>query len=104
MITLASYVCPKDMLVEKLEETLEELKTREPDAKKNWRAKVVMVGSEIDDVDMIRLVEESGALVVADRFCFGAMPGREVIELNDTEDVVRRCAGIICMPASVHDI
>ena len=30
MITLASYVCPKDMLVEKLEETLEELKTREP--------------------------------------------------------------------------
>lgn len=88
MITLASYVCPKDMLVEKLEETLEELKTREPDAKKNWRAKVVMVGSEIDDVDMIRLVEESGALVVADRFCFGAMPGREVIELNDTEDVV----------------
>ena len=88
MITLASYVCPKDMLVEKLEETLEELETREPDAKKNWRAKVVMVGSEIDDVDMIRLVEESGALVVADRFCFGAMPGREVIELNDTEDVV----------------
>ena len=71
MITLASYVCPKDMLVDKLEETLEELKTREPDAKKNWRAKVVMVGSEIDDVDMIRLVEESGALVVADRFCFG---------------------------------
>ena len=60
MIALASYVCPKDMLIDKLEETLEELKTREPDAKKNWRARVVMVGSEIDDVDMIRLVEESG--------------------------------------------
>ncbi|MCI8484307.1 MAG: 2-hydroxyacyl-CoA dehydratase [Lachnospiraceae bacterium] len=88
MITLASYVCPKDLLVEKLEETLEELKTREPDSKKQYRAKVVMAGSEIDDVDMIKLVEESGALVVADRFCFGALPGREEIPLNHKEDIV----------------
>lgn len=88
MITLASYVCPKDLLVEKLEETLEELKTREPDSRKQYRAKVVMVGSEIDDVDMIKLVEESGALVVADRFCFGALPGREEIPLNHKEDIV----------------
>ncbi len=88
MITLASYVCPKDLLVPKLEETLEELKTREPDTKKSYRAKVVVVGSEIDDVDMIRLIEDSGALVVADRFCFGAIPGREVIPLNDSEDMV----------------
>ncbi len=28
MITLASYVCPKDLMVDKLEETLEELKTK----------------------------------------------------------------------------
>lgn len=88
MLTMASYVCPKDMLVDKLEETLEELMTREPDERKRFRAKVVVVGSEIDDVDMIRVVEESGALVVADRFCFGALPGRERIVLNDTEDIV----------------
>lgn len=88
MITLASYVCPKDLLIDPLKETLEELMTREPDQKKSFRAKVVVVGSEIDDVDLIRLIEESGALVVADRFCFGALPGREMIELNDTEDVV----------------
>lgn len=90
IMTLASYVCPKDLLVEKLEETLEELKDREPDEKKKYRAKVVVVGSEIDDVDMIKLIEESGALVVADRFCFGALPGREVIELNDTESALRQ--------------
>lgn len=88
ILTLATYVCPKDLLVEKLEETLEEIKTREPDEKKKFRARVVMVGSEIDDVDMVKLVEESGALVVADRFCFGSLPGREVIELNDREDVL----------------
>lgn len=88
ILCMATYVCPKDMLIDKLEETLEELKTREPDAKPKYRARVVVVGSEIDDVDMIKLIEESGALVVGDRFCYGSMPGREVIELNDTEDVL----------------
>lgn len=88
IIVLATYVCPKDLLIEKLEETLEEIQTREPDEKKKFRARVVMVGSEIDDVDMIKLVEESGALVVADRFCFGSLPGREVLELKDGEDIL----------------
>ncbi len=88
MLTLASYVCPKDMLTDMLEETLEELKVREPDDRKQFRARVVVAGSEIDDVDMIKLIEEAGALVVADRFCFGALPGREEIPLNQKEDVL----------------
>lgn len=88
IICMATYVCPKDKLIEKLEETVEELKTREPDAKKQFRAKVAVVGSEIDDVDMIKLIEDSGALVVADRFCYGSLPGREEIILNDDEDVL----------------
>ncbi len=88
IICMATYVCPKDMLIEKLEETLEDLKTREPDAKSPYRARVAVVGSEIDDVDMIKLIEDSGALVVADRFCYGSLPGREEIKLNNTEDVL----------------
>ena len=47
-----------------------------------------MVGSEIDDPDLIRLTEEAGALVVADRFCFGSFPGRQQIVLNDDEDAL----------------
>ena len=88
ILCMATYVCPKDKLLGMLEETLEELKTREPDAKSPYRARVVMVGSEIDDVDMVKLVESSGALVVADRFCMGSLPGREEIPLNDSEDVL----------------
>lgn len=88
IICMCTYVAPHDMLMEKLEETLEELKTREPDKKNHYRARVVVAGSEIDDVDMIKLIEESGALVVADRYCFGSLPGREEIVLNDTEDVL----------------
>lgn len=88
ILTMVTYVCPHELLIDKLEETLEEIKNRVPDTKKKYRARVVVVGSEVDDVNMIKLVEDSGALVVADRFCFGSLPGREVIELNDKEDVL----------------
>ncbi len=88
ILCMASYVAPQDKIIDKLRETLEELKTREPEAKFPFRARVAVVGSEIDDVDMIRLIEDSGAYVCADRFCYGSLPGREVIELNDTEDAL----------------
>ncbi len=93
IITMCTYVCPHELLLGKLEETLEEVKHREKDEKNKYRARVVVVGSEVDDVDMIRLIEESGALVVADRFCFGSLPGREEIILNDKEDILTQiCA------------
>ena len=88
IITLATYAARQDMLIEKLEETLEELKTREPEPKNPFRARVVVVGSEIDDVDFVKLVEETGAYVCADRFCYGSLPGRVPIELNDAEDAL----------------
>lgn len=88
VINLISYVCPKYLIIDKLRETAEELKTREPDAKKNFRARVAIVGSELDDPDFTKLFEDSGALVVADRYCFGSLPGREEIILNDDEPVL----------------
>jgi len=88
IITMVTYVCPKHLLMDKLEETLEEIKTREPDAKKKYRARVVLVGSEVDDVDVVRLIEECGAYVCADRFCFGSFPGRDEIVLTDDEDAL----------------
>lgn len=92
VLCVATYCCPKYLILDKLRETAEELKTREPDAKKNYRAKIVVVGSEMDDPDFTKLIEDSGALVVADRFCFGSLPGREEIILNDEEDVLTQIA------------
>ena len=88
VLNLVSYTCPKHLIVDRLRETLEELKTREPDAKPAFRAKVAIVGSEIDDPNLTKLIEGCGALVVSDRYCFGSTPGREVIELNDEEDAL----------------
>ena len=88
ILTLATYACPKYLLIDKLEETLEELKTREPDEKFPYRARVVVVGSEVDDLDFIKLIEDSGAYVCADRFCYGSLPGRDPIVLTDDEDAL----------------
>ena len=87
VLTLATYVCPKYLLVKKLEETLEELKNREPE-EKPCRARLMLVGSEVDDSGLIKLIEECGAFVCADRFCFGSLPGREPIPLSDEEDAL----------------
>ena len=85
VLCLVSYCCPKYLIIDKLRETLEEVKKRRPDEKPSHRARVVVVGSEIDDLDFTRTVEQSGALIVADRFCFGSFPGRQEIVLTDDE-------------------
>ena len=90
VLNLVTYVCPKGLILPYLQETLEELKTREPDAKNPFRARVAIVGSEIDDPNLTKLIEGCGALVVSDRYCFGSTPGREVIELKDDEPALRQ--------------
>ena len=88
VLNLVTYVCPKSQILPYLQETLEELKKRKPDKKNPFRARVAIVGSEIDDPNLTKLIEGCGALVVSDRYCFGSTPGREVIELNDDEDAL----------------
>ncbi len=88
VLCLASYCAPHDLIMDKLKETAKELKTRKPDQKKDYRVKILLAGSEVDDPDFIKLIEESGARVVADRYCFGSFPGRVEIPLNDEEDVL----------------
>ena len=88
VLVLVSYTCPKRLILPLLRETLEEIRVRQVDAEKNYRVRVAVVGSEIDDPNLIRLIESCGALVVADRYCYGSFPGRQEIELSDTEDAL----------------
>ena len=88
VLNLVTYVCPKGQILPYLQETLAELKKRKPDQKNPFRARVAIVGSEIDDPNLTKLIEGCGALVVSDRYCFGSTPGREVIELKEDEDAL----------------
>ena len=98
VLNLVTYTCPKAVILPKLREALEELKKRKPDKKPAFRARVAIVGSEIDDPQLTKLIEGCGALVVSDRYCFGSTPGREVIELKDDEDALRQ----ICLHVMQH--
>lgn len=85
VIQLVSQVCPHYLIKPYLKETLEEIKTREPEAKFPFRTRVALVGSEIDDPEFTKLIESCGAMVVADRYCFGSFPSRERIEIKPNE-------------------
>ena len=52
VLNLVSFTCPKKLILPYLRETLEELRTREPDPKPAFRARVAIVGSEIDDPNL----------------------------------------------------
>ena len=98
VLNLVSYTCPKALILPYLRDTLDELKKRKPDKVNPYRARVAIVGSEIDDPSLTKLIEGCGALVVSDRYCFGSTPGREVIELKDDEDALRQ----ICLFEMEH--
>ena len=85
VIQLVTLTCPKDLIMDSLRETLEELHNREPDPEPWYRARVMVAGAEIDDPEFTKTLEMCGGLVVADRYCFGSMPGREQIEIREGE-------------------
>ena len=85
VIQLVSQVCPHYLILPYLQETLEELKTRELEPKFPFRARVALVGSEVDDPEFTKLIESCGAMVVADRYCFGSFPSREQIVIQPGE-------------------
>ena len=85
VIQLVSEVCPHDLILPYLKETLAEIKKRKPEPEFPFRARVVVAGSEIDDPEFTKLLEGCGAMVVADRYCFGSFPSRERIEIRDGE-------------------
>ena len=88
ILSIASYTCPTYLILPYLRETLEELRQRQPDPVNRWRARVVVIGSELDDYAFSEILENNRCYVVADRYCFGTFPGRQRIELNDTEDAL----------------
>ena len=92
VLNLVTLACPKYLIIDKLRETLEELKTREPDAKPPYRCRVLLAGSENDDPDFTKLIESCGALVVADRYCYGGMESRIPIEIGAGETALRAVA------------
>ena len=92
VLQLVSLTCPKELILPYLKETLEEVRQREPDPAPAYRARVMLVGSEVDDPEFTKLLESCGAYVAADRYCFGSLPGREEIIVKPGQDALQAIA------------
>ena len=88
VISLVSQCCPQYLIIDKLKETLDEIKRRKTDPVPSWRARIVLAGSENDDPEFTKLLESCGAYVAADRYCYGSLPGREEIEIREGESAL----------------
>ena len=92
VLQLVSECCPQYLIKEKLRETLREVSKRKVDPKPNYRARLVVTGSEVDDPAFTKLLENCGVYVVADRYCYGSLPGREQIEIREDESALTAVA------------
>jgi len=70
-ISLFASSTPKHIVNPILEELLGTLASSERTLPRSYRAAVLLVGSNLDDPELVDLIEETGALVVADSFCCG---------------------------------
>ncbi len=77
-LILSGAVSPKDMILDKMQKVHKDLeKSKGID---DYRARMLLAGSICDDPAYIRVIEETGGLVVADRTCVGSIPGADPID------------------------
>jgi benzoyl-CoA reductase/2-hydroxyglutaryl-CoA dehydratase subunit BcrC/BadD/HgdB len=70
-LTLVSSDMPVDDYIELLKAFLADLPNREPVG--DYRARIVLIGSSLDNPEYVKVIEDKGALVVADTLCFGQL-------------------------------
>lgn len=68
-ISLAAMSMPKEKFNVMLREYLDELKNKKPLT--GYRARLMLIGSAIDDPEYVKVIEDKGGLVVCDATCFG---------------------------------
>jgi benzoyl-CoA reductase/2-hydroxyglutaryl-CoA dehydratase subunit BcrC/BadD/HgdB len=71
-VSPAEYMMP---LIEKFHKAAENSK-----GISEYRARLMIAGSGLDDPEYTKVIESQGALVVADRYCTGSFPGLEPVD------------------------
>ncbi len=69
-VTVAGTAIPKNRFNELLTELLDEISSET--CVKNYKARLMIMGSELDDPRYLEIIEDQGGLVVADSLCFGS--------------------------------
>jgi benzoyl-CoA reductase/2-hydroxyglutaryl-CoA dehydratase subunit BcrC/BadD/HgdB len=77
-IVISSFSLPKSLVNPALEDLIEQVERTGLD--REIRARVLLMGSQLDDPAYVRVIEEAGALVVADGHCFGTLQYESPVE------------------------
>lgn len=77
-VIISAGVMPRDAYNQLLEELLQKL-SRSTNGM-TGKKRLLLAGSIIDDIDLIRLIEASGGIVVADTLCFGSRSYVDLVE------------------------
>ena len=82
-ITLAAASMPKEDFNVLLKGFLEDVKNRTPIT--NNTARLMIIGSALDNPDYTKVIEDKGGLIVADALCFGSRYLWEPVELDNND-------------------
>jgi len=87
MLGLTLNYCdrPVDEFIELLKAFLADAKNRKPITDK--RARLMLIGSALDDPEYVKVIEDKGGLFVADALCYGSRSFNSLVEV-DGKDVL----------------
>lgn len=80
-LILAAMSMPKDQYNDLLNKYLDKIRNGKPIT--NYKARLMIIGSALDDPAFIKIIEDQGGLVVADALCFGSRYFWEQVEIKD---------------------
>ncbi len=81
-VMVAGTSMPREHYNELLEELIRDLQERS-NGTGGYRARLMIVGSELDDPEYVRVIEDQGGLVVTDSVCFGTRTMWVDVDEND---------------------
>ena len=84
-VMVAGTSMPKGKYKELLERLLEDLKGVEGSG--GYRARLMILGSELDDPEYVKIIEDQGGLVVTDSTCYGTRLMWELVDESEDEPV-----------------
>ena len=82
-LTLSATNMTIDEYIELLKAFLADAKNRAPIT--NARARILVIGSALDNPEYLKIIEDKGGLIVADALCFGERGFGEALEVDDKD-------------------
>ena len=92
-IIMAGMVMPKDVFNDLLEDILEELEQDRQNGKEGITGKrLLFAGSAADDISLFKIIEDEGAVIVADNQCFGSRSYVDMVaeDMDPVEAIAKR--------------